>query len=305
MLLEAALFVAGLAALVYGADRAVSAAAGLGLHYGVSTFFVGVTVVSIGTSVPEVVTAVYGAFYGAGDLVVGNVVGSEVAQTTLAVGLVALVAPIAATRRDVAVHGGGVVLAMVVMVLALEDAAVLRPEGVLMLLAYAVLVRELYAGTGGGEIAEHAVEPRSPRETVPWLVAGLALVVVGGQVMVTNGVAVALLLGVPEYLVGLLTGLATTLPEMAVATVAAREGDVGISAGAILGSNVTDPLFSLGVGALVAPVVVTDLPTVQASLAYMLAVTLVVLGLFYWRRGIDRRVAVLCLVLYVPSYLVL
>jgi len=79
MLLETLLFVGGLAALVAGADRAVTAAGDLALYYGVSPFFIGVTLVSIGTSVPEMVTSVYAAYYGAGDLVVGNIVGSELA----------------------------------------------------------------------------------------------------------------------------------------------------------------------------------------------------------------------------------
>jgi cation:H+ antiporter len=108
---------------------------------------------------------------------------------------------------------------------------------------------------------------------------------------------------VSEFLVGVLTGLGTTTPEIFVAGLAAHRGDAGISVGAILGSNITDPVFSLGVGALVADVVVTDLGSVRVSAAYMLVVSLVVLGLFYWRRGIDRRAALVCLALYLPSFL--
>jgi len=131
------------------------------------------------------------------------------------------------------------------------------------------------------------------------------LVVVGGQLMVTNGIAIARLLGLPAFLVGLLTGLGTTLPELVIAGIAASEGRSGISVGSILGSNITDPVFSLGIGALFFDVVVTDPAAIQPSLAYMLAVSIAVLGLFYWRRGIDRRGAVVCLALYPPSFLFL
>ena len=98
-----------------------------------------------------------------------------------------------------------------------------------------------------------------------------------------------------------MTGLGTTAPEIVVAGIAAHRGEGGISVGSLLGSNITDPVFSLGVGALVADVVVTDLAALSGTTTYMLAVSLAVIGLLYWRRGISRRMAVVCLALYVPS----
>jgi cation:H+ antiporter len=302
MIVEVGGSLAGLALLLYGADRTVRNAAELALYYGVSTFFVGVTVISIGTSIPEMTTSLYASFYGAGDLVVGNIVGSEIAQITMAIGIVALVSPIEAERRNVLVYGGAMLLAMIIMALTLED-GITRSEGVLMMLAYVIFVHDLYSNEGGEEIAEEVIERREPpRETIPWIVLGLVLVVVGGNLLVTNGVAIARLVGIPEYLVGLLTGLGTTAPEIAVAGIAAREGDAGISVGSLLGSNITDPVFSLGIGALVADVVVSDPAAVTLSVAYMLCASLVVLGLLYWRRGIDRRAAVVCLLLYLPTF---
>jgi cation:H+ antiporter len=304
MLLEVGGFLFGLVVLLVGADRTVDAAAELALYYGISTFLIGVTIVSIGTSIPEMTASVYAALYDAGDLLVGNIVGSETAQITLAIGVVALISRIEAERRNVLVYGGAMVLAMVIMVLVLEDGEIIRSEGVLMMLAYVAFVHDLYSNEGGEEVTREVVDERATlREAVPWIAAGLALVVVGGHLMVTNGVALARLAGIPEFLVGLLTGLGTTAPEIAVAGLAAHRGDAGISVGALLGSNITDPVFSLGIGALVADVAVSDPESVFVSTGYMLAVSLAVLGLMYWRRGIDRRVAVLCVVLYLPSLL--
>jgi cation:H+ antiporter len=302
---EPALFVVGLVFLVVGADRAVTSAGDLALYYGVSPFFIGVTVVSIGTSVPEMTTSIFAASYGAGDLVVGNIVGSETAQITFAIAVVALVAPIEAERREVLVYGGAMIVAMVVMLLTLDDGVVGRSEGALMMLAYVNFLYILYTNEGGEEIAEEdVVEREPPRRAVPQIVLGFAAVVLGGHLLVTNGAAIARAVGVSEYLVGLLVGLGTTAPEVVVAGLAAHRGESGISVGAILGSNITDPVFSLGVGALVADVVVTDLPAVLDSATYMLAVSIAVLAIFYWRRGIDRRAAVVCLLLYVPTFLV-
>jgi cation:H+ antiporter len=120
---------------------------------------------------------------------------------------------------------------------------------------------------------------------------------------VTNGVALARLAGISEYLIGVLTGLGTTAPEIFVAGIAAHRGSSGISIGSILGSNITDPVFSLGVGALVADVAVSDLGAVRQSATYMLVVSLVVLALLYWQRGIDRRAALVCVALYLPAFL--
>lgn len=306
MLLEVVLFLAGLAALVVGADRAVTSAGDLALYYGVSPFFIGVTLISIGTSIPEISTSIYAAFYGAGDFVVGNIVGSEIAQITLAIAIVAFIAPFVTQRRDVLIYGSAMILAMIIMLLTLDDGVIGRSEGFLMMLAYLQFIYTLYTNRGGGEIAEEVIEkPRSPRATYPWIVGGLLLVVVGGHIMVTNGITIARLIGIPEYLVGLLTGLGTTLPEIAVAGIAAHEGRGGISVGAILGSNITDPVFSLGVGALFFDVAVADISVLRPSLTYMLVVSILVLGLFYWREGIDRTAAIVCLLLYIPTFFLL
>jgi cation:H+ antiporter len=306
MLVEIGGFLAGLTLLLVGADRTVDAAAEVALYYGVSTFFIGVTIVSVGTSIPEMTTSVYGALYGAGDLLVGNIVGSETAQITLAIGIVALVSRIETERRNVLVYGGAMILAMIIMILVLEDGEIIRSEGFLMMLAYVAFVHDLYSHEGGEEVVTEVVEARTPpRAALPWILAGIVLIVVVGHLMVTNGIAVARLVGLPEFLVGLLTGLGTTAPEIAVAGLAAKRGDAGISVGSLLGSNITDPVFSLGIGALVADVAVADPRTVFVSTGYMLAVSLAVLGLMYWRRGIDRRGAVLCVLLYLPSFFLL
>lgn len=122
--------------------------------------------------------------------------------------------------------------------------------------------------------------------------------------MVTNGAALALLLGVPEYTIGLLTGLGTTFPEIAIAGLAASRGQQDISVGSLLGSNITDPVFSLGIGALCFDVTVGDPGQVLLSGVYLFVVSGIVLGLMYWRRGVGRPMAIGCLLLYLPSLLV-
>ncbi len=303
MLVEIGLFLLGLILLVVGADRAVRAAGELALYYGISPFFIGVSVISIGTSVPEMTTSIYATYYDAGDLVVGNIVGSETAQITLAIAVVAFITPIVTERRNIMVYGTAMILAMIIMFLTLDDNVIGRSEGLLMMLAYAQFLYILYTTEGGEEITEEVVDERvPPQRAVPLIMIGLIFVVGGGHLLVTNGVTIARLIGIPEYLVGLMTGLGTTAPEIVVAGIAAKEGS-DISVGALLGSNITDPVFSLGVGALVADITIQDPVSVRMSLTYMVVVSLFVLGLMYWRNGIDRRAGLLCLGLYLPTFI--
>lgn len=306
MFIEVGGFILGLALLLIGADRTIESAAELAHYYGVSTFFIGVSVISIGTSIPEMTTSIVGARYGGGDLVVGNIIGSETAQITLAIGIVALISRIEADRRNVLIYGGAMLLAMVIMALTLEDGVVIRSEGLLMMIAYAAFLHDLYANEGGEEIAEEVIDERvPPRLAIPWIVVGVVLVIVGGHLLVTNGIAIAHIFGIPEFVVGLLTGLGTTAPEIAVAGLAASRGQAGISVGALLGSNITDPVFSLGIGALFADIVVSDPESVFVSIGYMIGVSGLVLAIMYWQRGIGRNGAIVCILLYLPSFSIL
>lgn len=298
------LFLLGMAVLLYGADKVVDAGSELALYYGVSTFFVGVTVISIGTSIPEITTSVFSAVYGAGDIVVGNIIGSETAQITLAIGIVALIGTITASRRNVMVYGGGMVVAMVIMMLTLTDGIVMRSEGVLMMLTYVFFIYHLYTTEGGEEVMEELDGRERPEKAVPWIVAGIIMVIAGGHLMVSYGIELAQLFDIPQYLIGFLTGLGTTIPEIAIAGLAVHRGRAGISAGSLFGSNITDPVFSLGAGAVVAEVSVADPGAVMASATYMLLVSLIVVGLFYWQEEVDRRTAILCILLYLPSFFV-
>ena len=302
MLLALVLLVLGLIALVSGADRVVDAAAGLADHVGVDSLFVGVTVVAIGSSVPEIATAAYAGLYGAGTFAVGHVVGSATSQVTLGIGLVAAAAPLTIPRDRLAVYGGGMLAAMTLMLLVAASGAVSRVEGLLLCACYLGFLAVVVERT---DFADHASDHEGiddPRRAVAWLVGGLALVLLGGHLLVTAGRTVALALGVPAALVGAITGLGTTLPEIVVSLRAVREGESGIAVGTLLGSNVTDPLFSLGVGAAVGGLGVPNPEVVLPAGLYMLCVSALVVSLFAVRRTVGRRAGLLVAALYVPSF---
>ena len=291
----------GVLTLVLGSDRTVQGASTIARERDVSTFFVGVTLVAIGSSLPEIATAVYGAAYGQGSLVIGHVVGSATSQITLGVGVVALLAPLSATREEVTTYGVGMVVAMLVMLLAVASGTVSRIEGLLMALAYLAFVAIRYAYTDSDGVESRLSESAALDRPWLWAVVGLALVIGGGHLLVTGARGVAASIGAPAYLLGLLTGLGTTTPEIVVAALAVRRDRGGIAVGTLFGSNITDPLFSLGVGAAVAPLTVENPDATLLSIGYMLAVSAAVAATFYRREEVGSRTAAGCLLLYLPA----
>lgn len=301
MLATVASLVVGVGMLVFGGDRAVDGTSALARRYGVSTFFVGITVVAVGSSLPEIATAVYGSLYGAGDLVVGHIVGSATSQITLGIGVVALVGPLVVSRGKVAAYGGGMLAAMAVMgVFVATGGGVTHLEGVVAVALYVVFLAVLYEHEDYEGLTERTRDTTRARAALRTVV-GLALVVAGGHVLVSSGRTLAVETGVPTYLVGVVTGLGTTLPEITVAVLAVRRDREGIAVGTLLGSNITDPLFSLGVGAAVGGLTVSD--GLFLPIAYMTAASAVVLALLAREGAVTRRGALACLVLYLPAVL--
>jgi len=294
----------GVALLVYGGTRTVDAAASLARGLGLPTLFVGVTVVSVGSSIPEIATSLYSGLYGAGDLAVGHVVGSATSQITLGVGLVGLLAPLELDRSEVGLYGGGMLVAMLAMLLVVRSGTVTRAEGALMAGGYLLFLAVRYRTGGYADLPGRRLDgDLPPARAAAWLAVGVALVVVGGHLLVTYGRAVAASLGAPTYLLGLLTGLGTTVPEIVIAVLAVRRGQGNIAVGTLFGSNITDPLFSLGVGALIDGFALSGARTPTLSAAYLLLVSTFVVGVFYTRERLARPIAAACVLLYLPAFL--
>jgi len=291
----------GMALLLYGGERAVDAAVALARALGLSTLLIGGTLVAVGSSIPEIATAIYGGLYGAGDFVVGHIIGSATSQITLGVGVVALLSPLELERRKVLVYGLGMIAAMAAMALVIESGTVTRVEGGALVTAYLLFV--LVRVHADDDVVTIEEADYRPAHAIAWILAGFVLVAVGGHLLVTNGRALAIELGVPAFLLGLVTGLGTTIPEIVIAAIAVHRDEGDIAVGTLFGSNVTDPLFSLGLGALVGGLVIEHADTAVLANGYMLAVATIVVALFVATGGISRRAAVGCIALYAPTYL--
>jgi cation:H+ antiporter len=294
----------GLALLLYGGEKAVEAAVAIARRFGVPTLLIGGTLVAVGSSIPEVATAVYAGLYGAGDFAVGHIIGSATSQITLGIGVVALLTPLHLERQKVGFYGLGMILAMGLMILAIGSGLVTRLEGACLVLAYLFFLALRIRTDRDSSAIDRVGEPgHSHRMAGVWILVGFTLVATGGHLLVTGSRALAVSLGVPEYLLGLMTGLGTTTPEIVIAALAVHRDEGDIAVGTLFGSNVTDPLFSFGLGALVGGFSIEHTGATVLSGGYMLAVSTVVVALFYVNGGISRRGALGCIALYAPTYL--
>ncbi len=275
--LQLALFALGLGFLYVGAEALVKGSVRLATSFGVSKLIVGLSLVAFGTSAPELSLDVTAAFRGAVDLAFGDLVGSNIANVGLVLGIGALVRPIRVDKRLLRAE----VPVVIVMSLAVwglaADGEIGRGDAVLMLAGFSVFVVYLCRMALRAEPAlqqelAHLAEDESGRgRSALMALAGLAGLVIGAQFMVFSAVALARTVGVSELVIGLtIVAIGTSLPELATSVVAAYRGEADISVGNVLGSNVFNLLMVMSIVALIHPLPVQgqslwgDLPVMVA-----------------------------------------
>jgi cation:H+ antiporter len=301
------LVVIGLVGLYLGGELLVRSASSLARALGISPMVIGLTVVAFGTSAPELAATLVAAFRGAPELALANVVGSNVANIGLILGLTALAYPLVTNasflRREVPWMLGATVLALPL----LFDGRLGRLEGLLLWLALAVfLLAAFRSGGSPAVLVEDAGSGSSARR--PWrdalgVAVGVAILAYGAHALVTGATALALIWGVPERVIGLtLVALGTSLPELASSLVAALRRETDIILGNVIGSNLFNLLAVLGTAAVVHPIEVPPLG-LRLDLAIMLLFALAVPPLMLADRRLGRRRGALLLVAYV-SYVV-
>ena len=306
------LIIAGIALVVLGADWLVDGASSIARRLGVSDFVIGLTIVGFGTSCPELVVSLTGAFKGLSDVAVGNVIGSNIFNSMLILGLTALISPVAVSlqnkRRDIPV----MLLVTFVMVfcgmshtiLGLGDSDGLsRVEGIIFLLLFAGYIFFSFK-TDSREVEENGDTPvRGMWAAVGLVLLGLAALVAGGHLGVNYGVELARRLGVSEKFIAitLLAG-GTSLPELATCIAAAIKRRDQMALGNILGSNVFNILLILGCSAVVRPVSFAGVDLVDICALAGSAVLIWLSSYSFKKDRVDRYEGVLFLVAFIAYY---
>jgi len=320
MLMALLFLVIGLGILVKGADFLVDGASSLAKRIGISDLSIGLTVVAFGTSMPELVVNVTSSISGATDIAIGNVVGSNIANILLILGISSIITKIKVQTSTVWKEIPFALLASVVLffmandvILDNGDAAQLsRSEG-LSLIAFFAIFLWYIAGMrrDDPESADEGIRVRGLWASCGLVLAGLALLIGGGKLTVDGAVTIAEALGVSQAFIGLtIVAVGTSLPELATSVVAARKGKADIAVGNIVGSNIFNVFWILGVSAIIAPLPfqpamnVDLLVTIGATVLLFFAVHtgFVHKRLLFWKQRqnhvIERLDGIIMLVCY-------
>lgn len=328
------IMLAGLVALVLGGELLVRGAGGLALTWGMSPLVVGLTVVAFATSAPELAVTLKSVLGGTPDIAVGNVVGSNVANVLLIIGVAAVIGPLVITnslvRVDVPVMIGMGVLALVMSL----DGTISTADGVILVICLALYLwwtimqsRSAPGPVPGEPAAERSADaeaegpaPESPHDVTveptlsrpalfALLVAGLVLLVLGAQWLVTGAVTIAKAFDLPEIVIGLtIVAVGTSLPELTTTIVAAVRGQRELAVGNAVGSNIFNIAAVLGISAIVAD---PGIPVSQGAIAFdlpvMIAVSFLLLPVVYTGFTIARWEGIVFLGLYAAytAYLLL
>ncbi len=258
------LLILGIVFLVMGADRVVEAAKKLSLKFHVSHAFIGLTIISIGTSLPEIFTNVFSGIktlegIEASGIAVGTNIGSCLSQITLVLGLTALLGTMHITRKALFRDGFMILFSIALMFIFGLDGSVSRIEGVFLLGGYMIY---LYILSRHHDVVKNvSSEIRSKKQkhkeinilkNMVYITIGIVLLVVGSDLVVNNALKISEMFGLAQSFVGvMIVGVGGALPELSTAIKGVLKKAQGISLGTLMGSNVTDPMFSLGSGALI------------------------------------------------------
>jgi cation:H+ antiporter len=308
MLLGFILVFAGLLLLYYGAEYLVTGSSRLALSFGVRPLVVGLTVVAFATSMPELMVSLLAAVRGSASLAAGNIIGSNIANIGLILGTAALLSPIIVVRATV-VRELPIMLAAVIAAYAVAlDGIFNFADGVLLFCGLLAFLVFCVVTARAPAVAQQAEVQQTLDEPAPHCARNLFLVVVGmaglglgAELMVRGAVTVATLMGLSERVIGLsIVALGTSLPELAASVMSAWKGEMDISIGNVIGSNIFNVLFVLGICPIFSPIRVessllsVDFPVMFGFCALLVAL----LTMMPPRLQLDRRRGVLLLSAY-------
>lgn len=280
LFLAFAALVAGFVLLVKGADFFVDGAVGIAARFGIPQLVIGLTIAAMGTSMPEAAVSITSALKGSAGITVGNVVGSNIMNILVILGLTAVITPIAVQRSTRRFEIPGMIAVSVLfLVFGYTGGEIVRFEGIIMWLVFIGYLGYLLW------IAKNNKDEEGDEEDKKWslpvqliaIVGGIAAIVLGSDLAVDGATAIAKAFGMSDRIIGLtIVAFGTSLPELVTSVTAARRGKADIAIGNIVGSNIFNILFVAGTTALITPVVFEAKFVVDSIIAIVAAVILLV-----------------------------
>ncbi len=260
ILLSLAAVLGGFVLLVWGAERFVHGAAALARNLGVSPLIIGLTIVGVGTSAPEILVSAVAAWQGNPAMGVGNAIGSNITNIALVLGMTALILPLTVNSQTLKREYPVMFLIMVIALILVLDGQLTRIDGVILLIGLVIMVRwmirlGLKEKKDPLELEyEHEIPHLATGKAVFWLLAGMILLLLSSRILVWGAVNIAQALGVSDLIIGLtIVAIGTSMPELAASIMSAVKKEHDIAIGNVIGSNMFNLLAVLGLPGLISP----------------------------------------------------
>ena len=316
-MIDALLLVGGLLLILWGANALTDGAASVAKRFQISNLVIGLTIVAFGTSAPEFVISFLSSFNGSAGLAIGNVVGSNVFNCLMIVGVTAVVAPIPVGKGTLAKEIPLCVLSAIVLFLCANDVlldggasnVISRSDGLMLLCFFAIFVGYTFAIAKNGNGEEEGEVRSFPMwKSVLFILLGLGALIGGGQLFVNGASGIARSLGVSESVIGLtLVAGGTSLPELATSVSAALKKNPGIAIGNVIGSNLFNAFAVLGASATISDLPLGGITNFDFVTLIVASVLLWIAGFFMGKRIITRPEGIFLVLCYVgyTTYLIM
>jgi len=307
------LFIPGFFLLIFGANILVDSASSLAKRYNIPNIVIGLTIVAFGTSAPELVVNVFSAVEGNTSLALGNVIGSNIFNVAAILGISAIIYPLTVKSNTTWIEVPLTFLAASLVLIIANDSmidgmpvsTISRTDGIILLLFFVIFLVYNFQLIGKGDFSEEIqVKNMQTGKAVILILAGLALLIAGGRMIVYSAVELATLMGMSERVIGLtIVAAGTSLPELATSVVAARKKNTDIAVGNIVGSNIFNIFFILGLTAVIEPVPFQA--TAQVDLLVNLAISLLLFAFIFTGKGrrLERWEGIIFIFMYI-GYLI-
>lgn len=291
----------GLILILGGANYLVEGSSSIAKKFGISEFVIGLTIVGIGTSAPEMVVSFLSSLKGNADMAIGNIVGSNIFNTMMILGITALISPLVITKnnlkRDIPLNIGVTVLLILLglnfTLFKLGDSDQLsRLEGAILLLIFAWYLWRSFKNDSDDQNSEEESDSNASKNmltSIIMIVGGLAGLILGGRLFVDSATAIAKIFGVSDKFIAITVMAAgTSMPELATCVVAALKGKGQLALGNILGSNISNILLILGGAALINPLSFAGMTTVDLGAVLISAIFIFLSALLFRKKCLDR-----------------
>lgn len=309
MFLDILWIIAGLVMIIVGSDWLVEGASGIARKYGISEFVIGMTIVGIGTSMPELVASVISAIGGHGDMALGNVTGSNICNTLLILGVTALISPVSYTRSNIRKDIPFAITVSLFLLLMLYNGfglfggapGISRVDALSLLLIFAIFMIDSFKSAKNG--ADDEASPAKPMpmgKAILFVILGLAGLIFGGRFFVDHTVSIAERFHVSEAFISItLMAVGTSLPELATCVVAAMKGKNQLALGNVIGSNIFNITLIIGTSAAISPFEIQSISSVDMAMVMVSIILLWLAAFTFKRRKLDRIEGAIFLLAYI------